>query len=90
MFRITLSDLIKRGIHNPPDGTRTLALGGVVAGSSAAMYNNYNKALQPKALSKTSALDVGDLTQKLKEKAKSYAKDKLLKKIFPGVRSKGF
>lgn len=58
MSRITLSDLIKRGIHNPPDGTRTLALGGVVAGSSAAMYNNYNK-----ALSKTSAVDTSELTQ---------------------------
>ena len=85
MSRITLSDLIKRGIHNPPDGTRTLALGGVVAVSASSMYNNYNKvlqskALQPKALSKTSAIDVGNLTQKLKEKAKSYAKDKLLKK----------
>ena len=78
MSRITLSDLIKRGIHNPPDGTRTLALGGVVGTSTGLMYNNYNK-----ALSKTSAIDVGDLTQKLKEKAKSYAKDKLLKKYFP-------
>lgn len=90
MSRITLSDLIKRGIHNPPDGTRTLALGGVVGTSTGLMYNNYNKALQPKALSKTSAIDVGDLTQKLKEKAKSYAKDKLLKKYFPEYGQKAF
>lgn len=73
MSRITLSDLIKRGIHNPPDGTRTLALGGVVAGSSAAMYNNYNK-----ALSKTSAVDTSELTQKVK----NYVKISYLISIF--------
>lgn len=81
MSRITLSDLIKRGIHNPPDGTRTLALGGVVAGSSAAMYNNYNK-----ALSKTSAVDTSELTQKVK----NYLKNKLLNKYFPEYGQKAF
>lgn len=81
MSRITLSDIIRHVPHNPPDGTRPLVLGGVVAGSATAMYNNYSAALN-KGLKKKAA-DTSELTERLKATIKDKVLSKLKDKYFP-------